>query len=160
MHHLLTRDINDFKPWKAQQFFAGDEAIQKQKLLSLPPPLMWLREIIDTVDGQEDSTVGYEWIDGLPYAKTYSCGSERRPKWAPRFPRNQALEAFRGWSGTARPYGASEFTSSPERFWREVHKVIPKTQTSRQIGKGVRIVQIDLVDLRANFQKYVRGDLL
>ena len=52
MHYLLTRDITGFKPWKAQQGFAADTALQNQKLLSLTPPLMWLREIVETVDGQ------------------------------------------------------------------------------------------------------------
>ena len=38
MHFLLTRDISGFIPWKAQQGFANDAALQYQKLLSLTPP--------------------------------------------------------------------------------------------------------------------------
>ena len=159
MHHLLTRDLTNFKPWKAQQLFAGDEALQKQKLLSLSPPLMWLREIIDTVEGQ-DVSGDCGWVDGLPYAKARSHGATQQCKWPSRFPRSQALDGFRAWCAKARPYGASEFTGSPERFWREIHKVIQKGQTSRQTGKGVRVVQIDLIDLKANFQKYLRGEPL
>jgi Family of unknown function (DUF5906) len=159
VHHLQTRDISEFKPWKAQQLFAGDEALQKQKLLSLAPPLMWLREIIDTVDGQ-GGPVDYEWFDGLPYPKAHTYGTDRVCKWPPRFPRSQALDGFRAWCTKAKPYGASEFTGSPERFWREIHKIIPKAQTSRQTAKGIRVVSIDLVDLSANFKKYLRGEPL
>jgi hypothetical protein len=157
MHFLLARDISGFKPWKAQQGFANDAALQYQKVLSFTPPLKWLREILDTVDGQAPAAARYSWRDGLPYA-AQSHPQPDECKWPPRFARREAVEAFRAWASKAKPYGVSEFTGSPERFWSEVHKVIPAAQTSRQVSGGVRIVAIDLGDLQANFDKYLRGE--
>jgi hypothetical protein len=128
--------------------------MQSQKLLSLTPPLMWLNEIIDTVDGQ-GTTGDYYWHEGLPYL---SAGPNKECKWPPRILRREMLEAFRSRCMKARPHGASEFTGSPERFWREIHKVIPKSQTNHQTSNGQRVVSIDLVDLKANLEKYLRGD--
>ena len=158
MHYLLTRDITGFKPWESQQGFANDAALQNQKLLSLTPPLMWLREIVETVDGQGQPG-DYEWVDGLPYEKGQLFNQQKSSRWPPRFARREAVDAFRAWASKAKPYGVSEFTGSAERFWGEVRKVIPAAQTNRQVSGGVRIVAIDLADLQANFDKYLRGEL-
>ena len=66
MSFLLDRDLRTFQPWKAQQCFAADAALMRQKRLSLSAPLAWLREVIDTVVGQ-GSPGEYHWIDGMPY---------------------------------------------------------------------------------------------
>jgi hypothetical protein len=42
MQHLLNRDLSTFRPWAAQQQFLDDEALIRQKALSLSPPLAWL----------------------------------------------------------------------------------------------------------------------
>jgi hypothetical protein len=120
---------------------------------------MWLHEIVETVDGQGPAG-DYYWDDGLPYVKNRSLGQPKDCKWPPQFSRGEAVDAFRAWCTKAKPYGASEFTGSPERFWSEVRKVIPAARTSRQISGGVRIVAIDLAGLQANFDKYLRGELV
>jgi hypothetical protein len=154
MRFLLDRDLSSFRPWKAQRALAGDTALVKQKQFSLPPPLLWLREVIDGVDGQQAQPTtgpagpvsGYSWLPNGTLTK-----------WPPSFLRSEAIYQFREWVGKTKPYGASEFTSSPERFWAEIHKVIPLAQTQRKINGGVRCIQIDLADLESNFQKYLEG---
>jgi hypothetical protein len=153
MKFLLDRDLAAFKPWKAQQRFAADAALTRQKQLSLSPPLVWLREVIDTVEGQGPPG-GYYWHDGLPYRQ--GGGSE----WPPRFLRRDAVDAFRSWASKAKPFGASEYTGSEKRFWSEICKVIPHAHTSRQTTGGVRTVSIDLADLQNNFEKYLRGEVV
>ena len=74
--------------------------------------------------------------------------------------RRQALDAFRDWANKSRPFASSEYTGSPERFWAEICKVIPRAQTSRQVSGGVRTVTIDLADLQNNFEKYLRGEVI
>jgi hypothetical protein len=157
MKFLLDRDLKAFRPWKEQQSFAADSALTTQKQLSLSAPLAWLQEVIDTVVGQGPPG-DYDWSDGLPYPKQYPQPRDR--KWPPRFPRHEAVDAFRSWANKAKPFGASEYTGSPERFWSEICKVIPRSQTSRQIGGGVRTVTIDLADLQNNFDKHLRGEIV
>jgi hypothetical protein len=156
MHHLLSRDLSQFRPWAAQTLLSSDKSLQAQKLLSLTPPLMWLREVLDVVVSQGPAG-NYDWIDGLPYPNS-TQGSAREPKWPPSFSRSSTLDAFRAWAAKAKPYGASEFTGSPERFWREMHKIIPKQQTARQTAGGARQVGIDLADIKKNFEKFLRGE--
>jgi hypothetical protein len=161
MKFLLERDLASFQPWKEQQCFGADAALLKQKVLSLPPPLAWLQEVIDTVEGQGPPDEENYWSCGLPYCREATAwGYPRRCKWPSQFPRSQALEAFRVWANIARPFGASEYTASPKRFWKEICKVIPHAQTSRQTAGGVRTVSIDLADLQNNFEKYLRGDVV
>jgi hypothetical protein len=161
MKFLLDRDLAAFKPWKEQQRFAADAALTRQKRLSLSAPLAWLQEVVDTVVGQ-GLPGDYVWRDGLPYPRTLSCGLPcgSDSKWPPRFPRREAVDAFRYWAGRAKPFGASEYTGSPERFWAEICKVIPRVRTIRQIAGGVRTVAIDLGDLQDNFEKYLKGEVV
>jgi hypothetical protein len=126
--------------------------------LSLSAPLAWLQEVIDTVVGQ-GSSGDYDWNGGLPYPRAHVYGT-MESKWPPQFPRRHALEAFREWVNKAKPFGASEYTGSPERFWAEICKVIPRGQTSRQVNGGVRTVTIDLADLQNNFEKYMKGEVV
>lgn len=161
MKFLLGRDLMAFQPWKDQQSFAADTALTRQKQLSLSPPLAWLREVVDTVVGQGPPEE-YDWYGGVPYRKhepSFS-GQPREAKWPPQFPRRQAVDAFRDWAKNAKPFGASEYTGSPERFWAQINKVIPRGQTNRQITGGVRVVTIDLADLQNNFAKYLKGEVL
>jgi hypothetical protein len=162
MKFLLERDLTSFQPWKEQQCFAADAALLKQKVLSLPPPLAWLQEVIDTVEGQGPPDEEYYWSCGLPYRRWEATvwGQPRPYQWPPQFPRSQALAAFRDWTNKVKPFGASEYTASPERFWKEICKVIPRGQTNRQTTGGVRNVTIDLTDLQKNFENYLRGEVL
>jgi hypothetical protein len=157
-YFLLHRNLEKFRPWQEQQCFASDAALTTQKQLSLSAPLAWLQEVMDTVVGQGNPG-DYDWIDGLPYQGTQYSPS-RESKWPPRFPRSQAVAAFRAWATKAKPFGVSEFTGSPERFWADVCKVIPRPQTNRQTSNGVRTVCIDLADLQNNFQRYLRGEIV
>ena len=158
MKFLLDRNLTAFKPWKAQQCFASDAGMTRQKELSLSPPLLWLRELLDNVVGQ-GSLGKCSWYNGLPFEST-SLGQPSEIKWPPQFPRRQAIDAFREWVSKTKPFGASEYTASEERFWVEICKVIPRAQTRRQIAGGVRTVTIDLADLRTNFAKYLRGEVV
>jgi hypothetical protein len=123
-----------------------------------------LRDVIDTVECQGPAGECYSWRSGLPYlSRDLSCWGppeNKESKWPPQFWRRQALEAFRDWTQKAKPFGAPEYTGSAERFWAEIHKVIPRAQTSRQITGGVRIVSIALADLQNNFEKYLRGEVV
>jgi hypothetical protein len=151
MKFLLDRDLSGFRPWKDQQALASDAALTRQKQLSLSAPLAWLREVIDTVEGQAANGANGDWgVDGLPYPN----------KWPSQFSRSGALRGFRIWSDKAKPFGASEYTGSPARFWAEICKVIPHAQTTRQIAGGVRVVSIDLADVQNNFEKYLRGEVV
>jgi Family of unknown function (DUF5906) len=160
-YFLLQRRLENFQPWKDQQCFACDAALTRQKQLSLSAPLVWLQEVIDTVAGQ-GSPGDYSWDGGMPYPRTQTWSPTGTPesKWPPRFPRRDAINAFRRWADKAKPFGASEYTGSPERFWAEICKVIPRAQTSRQTSNGVRTVSIDLADLQDNFQKHLRGEIV
>jgi hypothetical protein len=153
--------LEKFRPWKEQQCFASDAALTRQKQLSLSAPLAWLQEVIDMVVGQ-GSPGDYSWDGGMPYPRTqtWSPPGTQASKWPPRFPRSEAVAAFRDWVTKAKPFGASEYTGSPERFWAEICKVIPRAQTNRQTSGGVRTVCIDLPDLQDNFQKYLRGEIV
>jgi Family of unknown function (DUF5906) len=127
MRFLLDRDLTTFSPWKDQQSFRADAALVRQKVLSLSPPLAWLREVTDTVVGQLKLNESYHWRDGLPYGGVngYGVGSSASdgPKWPQRFLRRETVDAFRDWASKSKPFGASEYTGSPERFWAEIHKV-------------------------------------
>jgi Family of unknown function (DUF5906) len=159
-YFLLQRDLEKFRPWQQQQCFAADAALTRQKQLSLSAPLAWLQEVTDTVDGQGPNG-DYDWPDGLPFPHAQSWNRQgNQSKWPPRFPRSEALAAFRRWATKAKPFGASEYTGSPERFWAEICKVIPRAQTNRQTSGGVRTVSIDLADLQNNFQKHLRGEFV
>jgi len=155
MRFLLDRDLSSFRPWKSQRALAGDTALVKQKQLSLPPPLLWLREVVDVIDGQQAQPTGYNTATSWVKHYSWSDGG-LLSAWPPAFPRVEAVNAFRNWAKETKPYGASEFTSSPERFWTEIHKVIPLAQTQRKVH-SVRMVTIDLADLESNFQKYLEG---
>jgi hypothetical protein len=155
MQFLLDRELTAFRPWKEQQCLAGDAALTRQKQLSLSAPLAWLREVADNVVGQGPAGE-YSWWDGLPCQDAYVL--KKQYEWPPQFPRHQALNAFRRWANKAKPFGASEYTGSPERFWAEICKVIPRAQTIRQVSGGVRTVTIDLADLLNNFEKYIKGE--
>jgi hypothetical protein len=150
LQFLLNRDLTAFRPWKDQQGFAADAALMKQKQLSLSAPLAWLREVADTVEGQGLPGKSCGWIDGMPVSN----------EWPAQFSRRQALEAFRDWAQKAKPFGASEYTGSPPRFWAEICKVIPRARTNRQITGGVRTVSIDLADLQKNFERHLRGEVV
>jgi hypothetical protein len=150
MQFLLDRDLKGFRPWKDQQCFAADPALTRQKQLSLSAPLAWLREVADTVEGQGLPGKSCGWVDGMPVSN----------EWPPQFSRRDALRAFRDWAQKAKPFGASEYTGSPERFWAEICKVIPRAMTNRQTSEGVRIVSIDLADLQKNFEKYLKGEVV
>ena len=39
MHYLLNRDLAGFRPWQAQQSFAADAALVRQKEFPWAPPL-------------------------------------------------------------------------------------------------------------------------
>jgi hypothetical protein len=162
MKFLLDRDLTAFQPWKAQQCFAADTALMQQKSLSFSPPLQWLREVVENVVGQGPSG-DYDWNDGVPYPRRQGSAwppQPRESKWPPRFPRRQAVDAFRDWATKAKPFGAAEYTGSQGRFWAEICKVIPLGQTNRQTTGGVRTVVIDLTDLQNNFEKYLRGQAI
>jgi hypothetical protein len=77
--------------------------------------------------------------------------------WSPKFPRREAVEAFRDWATKSKPFGVSEFTGSEQKFWAEIHTVIPIAKTSTKDSASTRHVTIDLADLRSNFEKYFRG---
>jgi Family of unknown function (DUF5906) len=159
-HFLLQRNLEKFRPWQQQQCFAADAALTKQKELSLSAPLAWLREVMDTVVGQGNPGDYYWNSGGMPHPDGVYGPSGRECHWPPRFPRRDAVTAFRRWADKAKPFGASEYTGSPERFWAEICKVIPRAQTNRQTSGGVRTVCIDLPDLQNNFQKYLRGEII
>ena len=156
MQFLLERDLKAFRPWKEQQSFAADSALTKQKQLSLSAPLAWLQEVIDSVLGQGLPAITIRRTACLTATDPHASGC----RWPSSFPRNEAVNAFRGWTNKAKPYGASEYTGSPERFWSEICKVIPRGQTSRQAGGGIRLVKIDLADLQNNFEKYLKGEIV
>jgi hypothetical protein len=158
MQFLLDRDLSQFRPWQAQQALANDAALMKQKTLSFSPPLTWLREVADAVVGQGPAG-DYIWLEGLPVPPG-QLGPNKEYRWPPRFTRRQAVDAFRAWTTRAKPFGASEFTSSEQRFWSEICKVIPHAQTTRQGSGGVRAVVIDFTDLQNNFSKYLRGEVI
>ena len=161
MKFLLDRDLTTFKPWKAQQCFAADAALTRQKQLSLSAPLAWLRG--GYRHGRRPGAarrLRLEWRPALPSGAQLYRPTPTESKWPPQFPRREAVDAFREWANKAKPFGASEYTGSPERFWAEICKVIPRAQTNRQIAGGVRTVTIDLADLQNNFEKYLRGEVV
>jgi hypothetical protein len=156
MKFLIACDLSDFRPWHDQRAFAIDAASKNQKVLSLSPALQWLKEVIDTVDG-EGPAVEYDWVAGLPHPAGQPYGQSRQSKWPPRFPRREALAAFREWATKAKPFGAAEYTGSPEKFWAEICKIIPRAQTNHQITGGVRTISIALADVEENLEKYLEG---
>jgi hypothetical protein len=154
MQHLLDRDLSNFRPWKAQQQFLGDEALVRQKVLSLSPPLAWLYEVIQELDGdcppEEFGTYnGPSWNDN---------GKLTGGKWPTRLRRSAALEQFRKWVVIAKPHGASAYTGSEQRFWSEITKVIPRYFTLIKDSGGNRCVTISLDDLRVRFRRYMKGE--
>jgi hypothetical protein len=154
MQYLLTRDLSNFKPWKAQQAFSDDAGLIRQKILSLSPPLAWLREVMDECVDQLQPNETVHWSDGVPIA--YGSG-DKSCKWPARFARRDAVDAFRAWAAKSRPHDAAYFTGSKEKFWAEIHRVIPPANTSTKDPIGSRQVTIDLPDLQANFDRYFKG---
>jgi len=144
---LLDLDIEEFRPWKQQKLLSGDGALVRQKELSLPPPLAWLREVLGDVDGQQGANESRGWDRGFPVAR----------KWPTRFPRRDGLKAFREWAQEAKPFRASEFTGSEKRFWAEIHKIIPPSNTTHKGTGGDRYVAIELADLESRFQNFLNG---
>jgi Family of unknown function (DUF5906)/Primase C terminal 2 (PriCT-2) len=147
MQHLLERDLSHFQPWAAQQQFLADKALVEQKALTLSPPLAWLREVLEAVDGECAPGQNPGWYEGKP-----SGG-----KWMPKFPRSDAIRAFRDWAKAAKPHGASAYTGSEQRFWSEITRVIPRRLTTVKNESGNRSVTISLDDARACFRRYMRG---
>ena len=146
MQHLLNRDLSSFRPWAAQQQFLDDKALIRQKALSLSPPLAWLSEVLEYVDGE--CAERHVWMDGKPFNR----------KWPTRLLRSDALDAFREWVSIAKPHGASAYTGSEQRFWSEIKRVIPRLLTVVKDSNGDRGIEISLDDLRAGFQRYMRGE--
>ena len=146
MHHLLNRDLSNFQPWAAQQQLRADDALARQRVLSLTPPLAWLHEVLRDVDGEEPGGVK-SWFEGKPSGL----------KWPTKFPRAEALRAFRQWASLAKPHGASTYTGSDQRFWTEVVRVIPRDATNVKDSAGNRCVTISLDDLKVNFLRYLQG---
>jgi hypothetical protein len=150
LQHLLDRDLSKFqpKPWAAQQQFLGDRALIEQKLLSLTPPLAWLKEVLEKAESAAPSQpTKISWCRGLP-----SAGD-----WPAMLPRAIVLEQFREWAALAKPRGANTFTGSDQKFWSEITKIIPANLTRIKDASGNRGVAIPLVDLRALFEAYLRG---
>jgi hypothetical protein len=156
MQYLLNRDLAGFRPWQAQQSFAADAALVRQKELSLAPPLVWLREVIEALT-ELGPAASYYWRDGLPASASSQPNTLFQGPLS--FLRRELLDGFRSWANKVRPFGASEYTSSAQRFWTEICKVVPRAQTTKQNGKGDRKVLIDLNVLQHNFDKYLRGEV-
>ena len=135
MQYLLERDLANFQPWAAQQQFIGDKALIEQKALTLSPPLAWLWEVLAATVRSRG------WNDGKP------VGGE----WPTKFPRSDALKAFREWVVNAKPHGGSAYTGSEQRFWSEITRVIPRRLTAVKDADGNRCVTIPLDDIRACF---------
>jgi Family of unknown function (DUF5906) len=149
MHHLLTRDLSKFQPWDAQQHFLGDDALIEQKLLSLTPPLTWLQEVFDRVENRQS---------GVP--ATGSWGTQGLPvdmDWPNTLRRSDAVRYFREWAAVTKPHGASTYTGSEQRFWREITKVIPVDRTRVKDSKGNRCVAISRAELGQWLEDYMRG---
>jgi hypothetical protein len=146
MHHLLSRDLSKFQPWDAQQQFLGDEALIEQKLLSLTPPLTWLQEVFDRVENKPTAATGC-WSHGLPVDMD----------WPNTLHRSDAVKYFREWAAAAKPHGASTYTGSEQRFWREITKVIPVDRTRVKDSKGNRCVAISRAELGQWLKDYMRG---
>jgi hypothetical protein len=87
-------------------------------------------------------------MDGKPFNR----------KWPTRLLRSDALDAFREWVSIAKPHGASAYTGSEQRFWSEIKRVIPRLLTVVKDSNGDRGIEISLDDLRAGFQRYMRGE--
>jgi hypothetical protein len=147
MYYLLMRDLSNFRPWAAQQELRGDEALAQQRALSFTPPLAWLYEVLQEVDGEE-----------LGPSKGWDKGKPIGFKWPVRFRRSEAIRAFRDWVAIAKPHGASTYTGSEQRFWPEIIKVIPRQLTSSKDASGNRCVTISLNDLRSCFLDYLNGE--
>jgi hypothetical protein len=148
MQHLLDQDLTRFRPWEAQQKFLGDEALVRQKALSLTPPLAWLSEVLEHVDGDSAPKDSGGWHNGMPASR----------KWPTRLRRSDALEAFREWVSIAKPHRANTNTGSEQRFWGEIIRVVPYRLTKIKDSNGTRCVAISLDELRAYFTRYLRGE--
>jgi hypothetical protein len=148
MRFLLERDLSKFEPWADQQQFLGDRALIDQKLLSLTPPLMWLREVLEKAESiPPQQTTKISWYCGLPIAGD----------WPTLLHRAIVLQQFREWASTARPHAANTFTGSDQRFWTEVTKIIPADLTRIKDAAGNRCVTISLAELRARYDAYLQG---
>jgi hypothetical protein len=151
MRFLLDRNLSQFEPWADQQQFLGDRALIDQKLLSLTPPLMWLREVLEKAESiPPQQTTKISWHRGLPIAGD----------WPTLLHRAIVLQQFREWASTARPHGANTFTGSDQRFWTEVIKKIPADLTRIKDAAGNRCVTISLAELRARHDAYLQGSLM
>jgi hypothetical protein len=98
MQHLLDRDLSTFKPWAAQQQFLGDDALVRQKVLSLSPPLAWLWELLEDLDADRPA-------DCAPPLKCWYERQEFGGKGITRFYRSQAIGHFRAWAKETKPMG-------------------------------------------------------
>ena len=152
LQSLYDRDLSEFDPWEGQQTFAADPALVRQKMLSLTSPLTWLSEVMNECVQETNKSV--QWHNGLPS----SIGPISLREWPKRVPRRELLEAFRTWASQTKPYSASDFTGSENKFWAEIHLVIPLARTKLKDSSGNRMVDIGLADLRANFRKYLKGE--
>jgi hypothetical protein len=148
MEHLLNRDLSTFRPWAAQQQFLDDKALIRQKALSLSPPLAWLWDVLEQVGGECAPGESRGWHGGKPVGA----------KWPTKFPRSDALQAFRDWASIAKPHGASAYTGSEQRFWTEITRVIPRRLTTVKDSNGNRCVAISLDELRICFERYMQGE--
>jgi hypothetical protein len=148
MRHLLNRDLSTFRPWAAQQQFLDDEALIRQKALSLSPPLAWLWEVLALVGGECAPGESRGWLHGKPV----------NAKWPTKFLRSDALQAFRDWASIAKPHGASAYTGSEQRFWTEITRAVPRRLTTVKDSNGNRCVAISLDDLRIYFERYMQGE--
>ncbi len=148
MQYLLDRDLAKFQPWTAQQQFIADKALIEQKALTLSPPLAWLWEVL--------AETSHEVVPGQN--SYWSHGKSVGGGWPTKFPRSDALRAFREWVVNAKPHGGSAYTGSEQRFWSEITRVIPRRFTAVKDADGNRWVTIPLDDLRACFGRYMSGE--
>jgi hypothetical protein len=142
MHHLLTRDISNFKPERAARA-VGKRDLARQKLLSLEPPLQWLLE------------VNADLPPAGSFPKSISQTSTRE------LLRADMLERYRMWVRTAQVRGAGDYTGA-EVFWNCLRRLLnndifPGRRLFRTSG-GQRLVCLPPAqDLRDGFDRLL-GD--
>jgi Family of unknown function (DUF5906) len=111
MYELRTRDINGWKAEKAARN-ASSIDLARQKLLSLEPPMQWLREQAEAADGCTGLCVGSE---------------SKQSK------RESMLSDYRDWTKRAQVRGATDYTSA-EKFWASIKRLL-----NDQIFHGQRL---------------------
>jgi hypothetical protein len=77
--------------------------------------------------------------------------------WPNTLRRSDAVRYFREWAAVTKPHGASTYTGSEQRFWREITKVIPVDRTRVKDSKGNRCVAISRAELGQWLEDYMRG---